>query len=83
MQMQGVMACNNKNCIIHNPHAFVACHHLLSPSHPTPCSKERKNISTKMLKDVGMTVPKVEKQVRYIYAATQGMRAVYMQQDKG
>ena len=31
-----------------------------------------------MLKNVGMTVPKVEKQVQYIYAATQGMRAVYL-----
>ena len=29
-----------------------------------------------MLKDVGMTVRKVEKQV--LYAATQGMRAVYL-----
>ena len=48
-----------------------------------------------MLKDVGMTVPKSEKQVQYIcsktgdegsihvYAARQGMRAVYMQQDRG
>ena len=47
--------------------------------------KGSKNISIKMLKDVGMTVPKVEKQVQYIcsktgdegniYAARQGMRA--------
>ena len=34
-----------------------------------------KNISIKMLKDVGMTVPKSrETSVVYIYAATQGMR---------
>ena len=32
--------------------------------------KGNKNISYKMLKDVGMTVPKVEKQV--LYAAIQG-----------
>ena len=40
--------------------------------------QESKNILIKMLKDVGMTVPKREKQVQYIYAATQGMRAVYL-----
>ena len=37
-----------------------------------------KNISIKMLKDVGMTVPKSREQVQYIYAATQGMRGVYL-----
>ena len=47
--------------------------------------QESKSISIKMMKDVGMTVPKVEKQVQYIcsktgdegsiYAAKQGMRA--------
>ena len=44
-----------------------------------------KNISIKMLKDVGMTVPKSrETGVVYIYAATQGMRDyIYMQQDRG
>ena len=44
-----------------------------------------KNISIKMLKDVGMTVPKSrETSVVYIYAATQGMRDyIYMQQDRG
>ena len=42
-----------------------------------------KNI--KMLKDVGMIVPKSrETSVVYIYAATQGMRDyIYMQQDRG
>ena len=40
--------------------------------------KGSKNISIKMLKDVGMTVLKVEKQVQYIYAATHWMRAVYL-----
>ena len=55
-----------------------------------------KNISTKMLKDVGMTVPTSrETRAVYrsicsktedegsIYAARQRMRAVYMQQDRG
>ena len=44
-----------------------------------------KNISIKMLKDVGMTVPKSrETSVVYIYAAIQGMRDyIYMQQDRG
>ena len=44
-----------------------------------------KNISIKMLKDVGMIVPKSrETSVVYIYAATQGMRDyIYMQQDRG
>ena len=44
-----------------------------------------KNISIKMLKDVGMTVPKSrETSAVYIYAAIQGMRDyIYMQQDKG
>ena len=38
-----------------------------------------KNISIKMLKDVGMTVPKSrETSVVYIYAATQGMRGLYL-----
>ena len=56
--------------------------------------KGSKNISIKMLKDVGMTVPKSrETSAVYmcsntrdegsIYAARQGMRAVYMQQDRG
>ena len=47
--------------------------------------KGSKNISIKMLKDVGMTVPKSrETSVVYIYAATQGMRDyIYMQQDRG
>ena len=47
--------------------------------------KGSKNISIKMLKDVGMIVPKSrETSVVYIYAATQGMRDyIYMQQDRG
>ena len=46
--------------------------------------KGSKNISIKMLKDVGMIVPKSrETSVVYIYAATQGMRDyIYMQQDR-
>ena len=50
-----------------------------------PYKQESKNISIKMLKDVGMTVPKSrETSVVYIYAATQGMRDyIYMQQDRG
>ena len=63
------------------------------PTVPITCSKN------KMLKDVGMTVPKVDnkcqvnKQVQNIcsktgdegniYAARQEMRAIYMQQDRG
>ena len=40
--------------------------------------KGSKNISTKMLKDVGITVPKSrETSIVYIYAATQGMRGLY------
>ena len=48
-------------------------------------NKGSKNISIKMLKDVGMTVPKSrETSVVYIYAAIQGMRDyIYMQQDRG
>ena len=56
-----------------------------------PVKQESKNISTKMLKDVGMTVPKSrETSTVYIqgmravyYVQQQGMRTVYMQQDKG
>ena len=47
--------------------------------------KGSKNISIKILKDVGMTVPKSrETSVVYIYAAIQGMRDyIYMQQGRG
>ena len=49
------------------------------------CYKGNKNISIKMLKYVGMVVPKSrETSVVYIYAATQGMRDyIYMQQNRG
>ena len=49
----------------------------------TTVKQGSKNISIKMLKDVGMTVPKSrETSVVYIYAAIQGTRDyIYMQQD--
>ena len=58
-----MVACNNDLCY---PLSFL--HHFRQDS---------KNISIKMLKDVGMTVPKSSETAR------QGTRAVYMQQNRG
>ena len=48
-----------------------------------PVKQGSKNISIKMLKDVGMIVPKSRETSSSIYAARQEMRAVYMQQNWG
>ena len=61
---------------------LLPTHHVLCFLHSVP-SLYLKGV--KMLKDVGMTVPKSrETSVVYIYAAIQGMRDyIYMQQDRG
>ena len=73
------------NGAVIRPYRYIIWHTTVSIQQKKPVKQGSKNISIKMLKDVGMTVPKSrETSVVYIYAATQGMRDyIYMQQDRG